>query len=343
MDTLNRPLISIIIPVYNVEKYLRPSLDSIIVQDISDCEILLINDGSKDNSLSILQEYMELYPNIRVINKDNEGVSATRNRGLDECLGEYFYFMDSDDRLHPQLLSLIRKEIYSFQPDIIVWDFNTFYSKPKYIKVPTSLSAENVPNNNKEGFNYLMMKGSAVSLWNKAIRRSLIGKKVRIDTTMSYGEDMFFCWKAIMLAEKIRYIHLPLYYYIQTGNGATNRFHNDLYEHYRKAFEDMYHFVKKQGMASESVLSSIDYHFACRIPSLSNMETRAPYGRERKISHLNTVLKDDYIQRGLFGTPQPTGLIFTYARNNNVAAMLRYARWESLKLKLVFPIKKILK
>ena len=90
---MQEPLISIILPIYNVEKYLRSSLDSIFCQDTSDCEILLINDGSKDGSLSVLREYERRYDNIRVIDKPNEGVSATRNRGLDESKGEYFYFI----------------------------------------------------------------------------------------------------------------------------------------------------------------------------------------------------------------------------------------------------------
>ena len=98
---------------------------------------MLINDGSKDGSLSILREYERKYQNVRVIDKVNEGVSTTRNRGIDECRGEYFYFMDADDILHPQLLSLLRKEILEKYPDIVVWDFTTFYTNPKFVLIPS--------------------------------------------------------------------------------------------------------------------------------------------------------------------------------------------------------------
>ena len=117
------PLISIILPVFNVEKYLRQSLDSIVSQDLTNCEVLLINDGSTDDSLDILNEYAQKYSRLQVIDKKNEGVSVTRNLGLDFAKGEYFIFMDADDLLHPELLSIVCKEIGNGYPDIITWDF----------------------------------------------------------------------------------------------------------------------------------------------------------------------------------------------------------------------------
>lgn len=340
---MKNPLISIILPVYNVEPYLRASLDSIFCQDTSDCEILLINDGSKDGSLAVLREYEKRFDNVRVIDKPNEGVSTTRNRGLDECKGEYFYFMDSDDMLHPQLLSLLRNEIHASRPDMVVWDFTTFYTKPKFVALPQNLVVEQVENGQKEAFNYLMAKGSAVSLCSKAIRRSLVGDIVRIDPSMTYGEDMFFCWKAILLADNIRYIRLPLYYYLQSGSGATNRFHPDLYEHYRKAFDDICGFIERQGFGSKEVIANLDYHFACRIPSLTSMETRAPYNHKRKIQHLALVLEDEYIQRGLQANEQLGGKLFVLARKGDVDSMLRKAYFDSLRSRILYPFKKLLK
>lgn len=340
---MKRKLISIILPVYNVENYLRRSLDSIFCQDTSDCEILLINDGSKDLSLDILREYEREHSNVRVIDKANEGVSETRNLGLEECNGEYFYFMDADDMLHPQLLSLLRYAITSSNPDIVVWDFVTFYSKPRYAEITLHLNVEKVGNDSKEAFGNLMAKGSAVSLWNKAIRRSLIGEIVRLDPTMTYGEDMFFSWKSILLAKDIVYIHEPLYYYRQSGRGATNRFHPSLYEHYREAFDDMRRFIMQNNMYVRDVLESVDYHFACRLPSLVRMETRAPYSKEEQRLHLAKILGDESIQRGLSNNKQLDEKLYVLARNGKVEQMLNYARWGNIKEKILFPIKKILK
>lgn len=343
MDKMKKPLISIILPVYNVEQYVRHSLDSIFCQDTSDCEIILINDGSSDGSLSILREYENKYSNIRVIDKVNEGVSATRNRGLDECNGEYFYFMDSDDRLHPDLLSFLKNEIKGSQPDIITWDFSTYYTTPKYAIIPVDLIIEQVENSHKEAFNYLMSKGIAVSLCSKAIRKDLVNHNLRFDPTMSYGEDLFFSWKVILLASNIRYIHIPLYYYLQSNNSATSRFHMNLYEHYRKAFNDIYKFIKEYKMDSDEVLNSIDYHFACRLPALTSMEAKAPYSLEQKKAHLSLILKDVNIQNGLKHNPKLNSEIFLFAREGDVGKMLKMARITSIKSKLMFPLKKLFK
>lgn len=336
-------LISIIVPIYNAELFLHSSLSSIFCQDTSECEIILINDGSKDNSLSILQEYKARYSNINVIDKTNEGVSATRNRGLDECNGEYICFMDADDILHPQLLSLLKNEIKTSHPDMVVWELKTFYSKPKYNNIPTKLNIEQVENSNQEAFNYLMNNGLAVSMANKLIRRDLVNNTIRLDTSMTYGEDLFFCWKVILLSKNIRYIHYPLYYYKQSNTSATSRFHPHLYEHYRKAFDDMYHFVKKYKIDTEYILKSLDYHFACRIPALTNMETRAPYNRDLQKKHLSLILEDEYIQRGLQTNPMLNSKIYILARKKDINNMLKHSRITMLKSKLLYPLKKLLK
>jgi glycosyltransferase involved in cell wall biosynthesis len=155
------PLLSIIIPIYNAAKYLRQSLDSVISQSHLDvCEVILINDGSNDNSLVIIKEYASKYSCIKVIDKDNEGVSATRNRGLDIASGEFIYFMDADDLLHPNFMDVIWPELTRSYVDIIVWQFATFYSTPKYCTIK-DVEVQNFSNERKDIFNYLMRYGAA--------------------------------------------------------------------------------------------------------------------------------------------------------------------------------------
>ena len=107
--TKNEKILSFIVPVYNAEKYLRCCLDSLLEQDVSkeEYEILCINDGSQDGSLQILQEYAEKYSNIVVIDKPNEGVSATRNLGIEKAQGEYIWFIDADDWIARNCLGYI--------------------------------------------------------------------------------------------------------------------------------------------------------------------------------------------------------------------------------------------
>ena len=93
---MQQPKVSVIVPVYNVEKYLKQCLDSIVNQTYKNLEIIIVNDGTKDNSMKIVEEYLQ-DKRIKVINKENGGLSSARNRGIEEATGEYISFVDSDD------------------------------------------------------------------------------------------------------------------------------------------------------------------------------------------------------------------------------------------------------
>lgn len=112
---------SFIVPVYNVEKYLPECLDSLLEQDIphEDYEIICVNDGSTDGSLSILRDYEARCSNVRVIDKENGGVSTARNTGLDAARGDYIWFVDSDDLIAPRCLKLLREHTRNSQMERI--------------------------------------------------------------------------------------------------------------------------------------------------------------------------------------------------------------------------------
>lgn len=340
----DRRIISIIIPVYNVAEYLCDTLANVTSQDgFMDCELILINDGSTDKSLDILLEYEFKYSNIRVIDKPNEGVSATRNSGIEEAYGEYIYFMDADDLLHPKAISIILNEIKANNADIITWNFTTFYSKPKFAQI-SAINFVNVDNSDRRAFNYLTEKGCAVSLCSKAIRHSLFEKPiVRFIPSMTYGEDMFVSWKCIIKAKSIRYLEFPLYYYRQTGNSAISRFHSNLYKTYRHAFDDLRNFINDNDFETSDLLNDLDYHFARRLPALTSMESRARYGRHQRLSHLSKILEDEYISRALKTDERLKGNIYDLARTNNVKKMHYSARMAALKSRLLFPLKKLFK
>lgn len=105
------PLISIIIPCYNSEGFIAATINMLLQQDISECELILVNDGSKDNTLSILRQYETLHENIRVIDQLNQGVSVARNVGMLAAQGKYIYFLDSDDTLAEGALSHFKQVV----------------------------------------------------------------------------------------------------------------------------------------------------------------------------------------------------------------------------------------
>lgn len=100
------PKISVIIPVYNVEKYIRQCLESVINQTYKNLEIIIVNDGTKDNSMKIVEEYLS-DERIKIINKENGGLSSARNRGMEEATGEYIYFLDSDDWIELNTIEIL--------------------------------------------------------------------------------------------------------------------------------------------------------------------------------------------------------------------------------------------
>lgn len=121
------PKVSIIIPVYNVEKYLRECLDSVCNQTLTDIEIICINDGSTDDSLGILNEYAQNDKRIIVVDKDNEGVSVARNIGIDKSTGEYLCFLDSDDWLEKDILEKSYNKISNTNSNIICFGIKEYF------------------------------------------------------------------------------------------------------------------------------------------------------------------------------------------------------------------------
>ena len=129
------PFVSLIIPVYNAEKYLRRCLTSAMEQTFKDMEILVVNDGSTDESLAICQEYAQMDPRFHIINKENTGVSDSRNRAIQIAKGDYLQFMDSDDWLTPDATETFVYAAQKFNCDLVIADFypGTGTSDPRTI------------------------------------------------------------------------------------------------------------------------------------------------------------------------------------------------------------------
>lgn len=125
-------LVSVIIPVYNTELYLRECLESVLVQDHRKVEVIAVNDGSTDSSAEILQKYADTYPNIQLIHQTNLGHCCARNAGIEKARGEYIYFLDSDDLLIPQAFSLCLKSMHEHSADMVFFDTELLFDGVQY-------------------------------------------------------------------------------------------------------------------------------------------------------------------------------------------------------------------
>lgn len=227
--------ISIIVPVYNSSPYLRSCIDSILKQSLSDWELLLVNDGSTDDSGEICDEYAGRYPAIRVIHKENAGVSAARNTGLAEATGEYIGFVDSDDTIRPEMYEEMYKVAILNHSEIVMCDAITVFpdgrTEPDTItQLPKSCALE------RKDWTPMLLKEMAGSACRCIYQRALVEKhQVSFPTSLKFSEDRIFNLYLMGYAAKLFYIKKGFYNRLVWEGSAVHRFHADYYEHIKKA------------------------------------------------------------------------------------------------------------
>ena len=211
------PKISVIIPVYNTEKYIKECLDSVICQTLSDIEIICIDDGSIDNSLQILSEYEKKDERIRVLKQKNRGAGSARNLGLKFAKGEYIAFLDSDDFFNFNFLEKMYNKAQKHDSDIVICSANSYNTeKQEYELMHWSLEQRFLPP--KEVFNYEDIPDYIFNIgqnwnWNKIYRHNFIVEN-KIDFQKLYRtNDLLFTCKALILAKKISVINETLVNY----------------------------------------------------------------------------------------------------------------------------------
>lgn len=218
-----KDLISVIVPIYNVEKYISKCLNSIINQTYKNLEILLVDDGSLDNCLQICNKFRKKDERIQVIHKKNGGVSSARNIGIDKSHGEYILFVDPDDWLESNMIEILYDSIKTNECDIVACDYYINYEDNEVKH--NQLREDMIISNQDEMYKYLFdEKYYAGYLWNKLIRKDLIDKlNLKFDENVRVCEDLLFLSKLMSVCEKIIYIpKYKLYHYRQTMGSAIN-------------------------------------------------------------------------------------------------------------------------
>lgn len=211
----NNPKISIIVPVYNVEQYLPRCIDSILYQSFADFELLLIDDGSKDKSGAICDEYAAKDSRIRVFHKKNGGVSSARNVGLDNARGEWLAFIDGDDEITKGYFN-IRQE--HEEVDVII--------KPYCVEngegcVTCQNNELNILTEREKIFRYYVQKRNN-ALWDKIIKRKTVGTQ-RFNTNVSIGEDFLFFLSVLPNVKTIAFDDTGSYrYFLRQGSAMQS-------------------------------------------------------------------------------------------------------------------------
>lgn len=207
--------ISVIIPVYNSSTYLRKCLDSVVNQTLKDIEIIVINDGSTDDSKNIIEEYTVKYKNIIFIDQENKGIGKTRNIGIKKATGEYITFVDSDDYIKENMLEEYYKYAKKHNFDLVIGLYIKKINNKEIIFENNKFKTGNVKTTPQ--ILYLIEYGPWAKLYK---REMLINNNIYFDEKRKY-EDMPFVSKALLKSKLIGQITEPYYYYIIHNNSET--------------------------------------------------------------------------------------------------------------------------
>lgn len=209
------PKVSVLVPVYNVEKYLEQCLESIINQSLSDIEIICVNDGSTDSSPEILNKYAKKDRRIKVVDKPNGGLPSARNAGLDIATGEYVSFIDSDDYIQRDMMKTLYKNAKKTKAEIVICGANIFPETPRADEwVYSVLSPQRAIY--EEGNEELLFKNPAVRpfVWRTFVKKALIDREnFRLNEEIHIGEDNAFQFRLYPKAKGISVIPDKLYNY----------------------------------------------------------------------------------------------------------------------------------
>ena len=288
--------VSIIVPIYNGEKFLKECLSTIINQTYSNIEIICLNDGSTDNTDSIIRMFKDKDKRIIYINKKNTGVSNTRNLGIKKASGKYLMFIDIDDIIEnntiEKLINIGDKE----ESDIVVCTNNLINKKGKERKLNiSSIYSEKDNIKNIEGektFEYLQDLGVGNQIWNKLIKKDLLIKNnIRFSEKMTYDEDMFFNWKCILYAEKVNLLCEPLYKYRLTMNSAIMKYHEGLIDKYEIAFNEIKTIMIQKQYSCEYINNIIEKIYMKKVQIAIAMVEKSKKKIKEKYKEINYILE----------------------------------------------------
>lgn len=288
-------MLSIIIPIFNAEKYLEKCIDSILEQRYTEYELILVDDGSIDKSAQMCDEYADKDNRVIVIHKENGGLSDARNTGVKVAKGEYIFFIDSDDFLDDnKALEKIVNRLKKSNADVLNFGFKKYYANEdkeyNYFKIDKNMPIEYCKD--EKGFEFLMQNSLYIaSAWNKVIRRQLFEKSDLSFKKGIYSEDIDWCARLLIVAKKFDFINESFYCYRQREGSISKSISNKNLKDLKDAIVICYDMSKDlQGDFKNDYLSYVAYQYAtflvCQAKVKLNQENKTYIDQMRKYSFL---------------------------------------------------------
>lgn len=297
--------VSIIVPVYNVEKYLGVCLHSCTNQTLYDIEIICVNDGSTDSSMDILHKFAQTDNRIKIIDKPNGGLSSARNAGLKVANGQMIMFLDSDDYLSPNACERVWRETLEAPTDVVIFGTNIFPAKP----TPTRWHYRvlHVHTHRRYGFtpDVLFNEPNAKPfVWRQAFSKKLFDTtNLEFDETVKYGEDMVFQLEAFPHCENFAFIEDRLYNYRWYRDGSLmHSVRDDIDEKIRKHIsfvENICEYWQKQNWFETYGKEYVDWILEFVVSDIQNLNVKCAD------EHYNNLIKlfrkyqlEKYLKKG---------------------------------------------
>lgn len=300
-------LISVIVPVYNAERYLPKCVESIIKQTYKNIEIILIDDGSTDNSGKICDEYAKLDNRIKVIHKKNGGVSSARNKGLKEVQGQYIHFVDSDDFISPKLIQLLFKEANKYSAEFVAAGFSRESNLPVGVE-PEVLPPDFMTETNVEFINTFLDMPTQIMYtpWAKLYKKEIIqNNNITFPEDIDLGEDLLFNLKYYTFVKKGVFLNKSLYSYRFIENSLSQKFRKNALFIQLRIHSAKIEFLKQACCWSEETSQKVNYIFCLNIMEMLECLIHSNLPLREKYQEYYIILNTSKVQEAF------TGVIFT--------------------------------
>lgn len=300
--------VSVIVPIYNAEKYLSRCIESIQMQKLKEIEIILINDGSTDNSLEICKKYAKDDNRIKIIDKSNEGVSTARNIGIETAIGEYIGFVDSDDWIQYDMYSSMYETVSKTQSYICMCNY---YSEQSDNIIPISLNLGSKQLNKNEIVNCLILNmigpknlnnnSSTImgSVWRLIINRKFIlQNQLRFPLNIPIMEDLLFCINALLKCNHVAIDNGFYYYYCNNPTSAIRSHNKEIINIHKMVYDELEQIIKKEGIFTVAELQmNIRYLDLCINSIGFEICGSNNKAMKQKISAINEICGDDKLRQ----------------------------------------------
>jgi glycosyltransferase involved in cell wall biosynthesis len=310
-----KPKVSIIVPIYNMEKYLKRCLESLVNQSLTEIEIILVNDGSTDKSAAIITEFERSDTRIKVLHKENEGVSSARNEGIKMASGEYIGFVDPDDWVNHHMYKKLYEEAQENYIDIVMCSYireTGKFSKEKKYNLPEKVVYDRAGIKSnvlrrligpyKKEIAYPEMLDAWGTVWSKIYRSELIKNKFITFTDLNEigtNEDSLFNIESFYYADSFVFVNYPYYHYWKSNHSSvTSTYKPKLKEQWMNLYKKIEDFIQEKKLGEE--FQNALHNRICLGTlglGLNTISKSNPSSIFNKISLLNNFLSEKKIQR----------------------------------------------